>query len=89
MTSDPPFQLRKLEGLTLWRDGHMAVVTLTLGGRAVRILEADCREMFFEEIGAGVLRELSRDDFMARRANKRNDSRPIGQALELEQLAAE
>jgi hypothetical protein len=63
----------KCNELILWRDGHKAVVTLTINGRSVRILEADCREMFFETADADVLRESSRVDYTARRRRRKGN----------------
>ena len=64
------FQL-KLNALTLWRDGQKAVVSMTINGRSVRILEADCRTMFFETAGPELLKELSWEDYTARRRARR------------------
>lgn len=75
MTRQSKFQFRCNE-LILWRDGHTAVVTLTINGRSVRILEADCREMFFETASADMLRELSRVDYLARRKGRSRRARP-------------
>lgn len=75
MTKQSKFQFRCNE-LVLWRDGQKAVVTLTINGRSVRILEADCREIFFETAGADMLRELSRVDYLARRKGRSRHARP-------------
>lgn len=81
MTAPPKFQF-KCNALTLWRDGHRAVVTLTINGRSVRILEADCRTMFFETADPELLKDLSREDFLALRRMRHNLNRPRGDELE-------
>jgi hypothetical protein len=72
----------KCNELILWRDGHKAVVTLTINGRSVRILEADCREMFYETANADMLREASRQDDLARRRRRKKGDVAMLEAAE-------
>lgn len=64
--------------LVLWRDGNLAVVSIKLGGYWLRVAEADCREMFFEDVTPDELAAVSRTvyaldkDFIW----DRNDRRP-------------
>jgi len=67
--------------LTLWRDGNLAVVTLNIQGKAIRILEADCRTMFYESVDADALRQLS-DAANLRRAENRPPDMPELEAAE-------
>ena len=69
------FQFR-CEGVTLWRDGNLAVVSINVGGRWLRLVEADCRELFHEEASAATMRDLSREDFMGRRSRPTSNKRP-------------
>lgn len=76
MATDPLFQFH-FDRLTLWRDGNKAVVSLCINGRWLRLVEADCREMFFEEIRCEALRLVSRSDRDMRRRRRRNHERPV------------
>jgi hypothetical protein len=66
----------KFEALTLWRDGNLAVVSVSINGRWVRVLSADVRELFFEDCDAETLRALSLAD-RSRRLGHANSARRI------------
>ena len=76
MATDPLFQFQ-FDRLTLWRDGNKAVVSLCINGRWLRLVEADCRTLFFEEIESDSLRQVSRTNRDVTRRHRRNHERPV------------
>ena len=75
------FSLEDVE-IALWRAGGTAVVSLSIRGHWLRILEADMGNMFFESIEGPTLRAAWRKNHMARRLFKRfNAKRPALDAI--------